>query len=114
MDCRTVINQNAAIGILRSSAIVRVASRMIETVDRAARQSASHAIWSGVTAAWRRSDRATRRRSIGIALVTAVVVHIALLLGQPLPGWRGFVVPAIALAQGLLLLAASQRTASND
>ena len=107
-----MMNQDAVIGILRGSAIVRAGSRLIETAQRAARQSSSHAIWSELAGAWRRSDRAVRLRSIGIALITAVVVHIALLLGQPLTGWRGFVVPAIALAQGLLLLAASPRTPS--
>lgn len=106
------MNQNAAIGILRSSVIVRFISRMIETVERAARQSSSRVIWSEVAGACRRADRALRLRSIGMALITAVVVHLGLLLVQPLPGWRGFVVPAIALAQGLLLIAMSPRTPS--
>ena len=108
------MNQNAAIAILRSSAIVRAVSRVIEAVERAARQSSSQRLWLELTGAWRRADRAVRLQSIGTALVTAVVVHIALLLGRPLPGWRGLVVPAIALAQGLLLLAASPRTPSKD
>ena len=105
-----MINQDAAIGILRSSAIIRVVSRLIETVERAAHQSSSRVIWSELAGRWRSFDRAVRLRSIGIALITAVVVHIGLLLNQPLPGWRGFVVPAIALAQGLLLMAVSPRT----
>lgn len=100
-------NQDSAIGILRSSAIVRFVERLIDAVERTARQSTSHAIGSELAAAWRRADRAVRLRSVGTALVTAVLIHAALMALQPLPGWRAFVVPAIALAQGLLLIVSS-------
>jgi hypothetical protein len=114
MDSRTVMKQDAAIiGIVRSSAIVRFAAGVFETFERAARESATRAIWSPTADAWRRYDRSIRFRAIGIALVTAVIVHVGLLALRPLPGWRAFVVPAIALAQGLLLLASSSAPRSN-
>ena len=106
------MNQNAILGIVRSSAIVGAVSRMLETAERAAQGSATRVVWSSMADAWRRFDRSLRLRSLGVALVTAVIVHLGLIAFRPVPGWRAFVVPAIALAQGLLLILVSS-TRSN-
>ena len=108
------MKQDAAIiGIVRSSTIVRAAARVFATFERAARQSATRSICSPLVDAWRGYDRSLRLRSIGIVLVTAVIVHVGLMALRPLPGWRAFVVPAIALAQGLLLIVLSPAQRSN-
>jgi hypothetical protein len=114
MDRATVTDRDAAvIAVLRSSALARTAGRVVEAFARAARHSAARSMWSPIAEAWRGYDRSRRLRSIGIALVTAVIVHVGLLALQPLPGWRAFVVPAIALAQGLLLIVSSPATRLN-
>jgi hypothetical protein len=108
------MKQDAAIiGIVRSSTIVRAAARALAAFERAARESATRATCSPIVEAWRGSDRSLRLRSVGIALVTAVIVHAGLMVLQPLTGWRAFVVPAIALAQGLLLIVLSPAHRSN-
>jgi hypothetical protein len=108
MGTRSMSNREATvIGIIRLSAVVRAAAGVFEMFERAARESSSHRIWSALSDPWRRPERSRRLRSIGIALVTAVAVHAALLALRPLPGWRALVVPAIALAQGLLLILVS-------
>jgi hypothetical protein len=105
---RPVTDRDAAIiTIVRSSTMVRAAAGVFGAFERAARHSATSSIWSALADAWRRSDRSVRLRSIGIALISAVIVHVGMVALRPLPGWRAFVVPAIALAQGLLLIVAS-------
>ena len=102
------MNRDAAIfNIVRSSALAGVAAGAIAALERAARNSFTRRICGPLVEAWRQYDRALQLRSIGVALVTAVMVHTALTLLRPLPGWRAFVVPAIALVQGLLLIVVS-------
>jgi hypothetical protein len=108
------VNRDAAIiGIVRSSALAGVAAGVIAAFEQAARGSFTRSICAPFAAAWRTFDRSQRLRSIGMVLVTAVIVHAALMLLRPLPGWRAFVVPAIALVQGLLLIVMSAPPRSN-
>ena len=50
-----------------------------------------------------------RRHGFGLMLLTAALVHVALLLvRQPGAGWRTLVIPVVMAAQGLLLVIASR------
>ena len=108
------MNRDAAlIRIVRSSTLAGVAGRAIAAFEQAARGSFTRSIGAPFAAAWRTFDRSQQLRSLGTVLVTAVIVHAALMLLRPLPGWRAFVVPAIALVQGLLLIVMSAPPRSN-
>ena len=110
---RPVNRDTATVGIIRSSALVGAVASVIAAFERAAPGSFTRSICAPVLKAWCQSDRALRFRSIGTVLVTAVIVHAALMLLRPVPGWRAFVVPAIALVQGLLLIVLSAPPRSN-
>jgi hypothetical protein len=109
-----MIEQNAVIAIVRSSAIVGAVSRALQVAERSAQASATRSIWASLTGGWRRFDRAVQLRAIGVALVAAVIVHAGMMVLRPMPGWRAFVVPAVALAQGLLLIMVSSGSRSNS
>lgn len=57
---------------------------------------------------WSANSRFERRRWTGITLVTAAVVHASLRVVEgSATGWLWLIIPGIAMAQGLLLVAAS-------
>ena len=52
---------------------------------------------------------------VAFVLLTAVIAHVALILIQgPRPGWFWIVIPAMAAAFALLVLAGSQSVRSAD
>lgn len=58
---------------------------------------------------WRSLAHAEQLRLSGIALVTASLVHVALMvIRSTAPGWRWLVIPGICAAQGAVLLVMSK------
>lgn len=59
-------------------------------------------------------ERRDRRRALGLVLITAALVHSGLTAVNHLPaGWMWLVAPAMAFAEGAVLLAASGARAAD-
>jgi hypothetical protein len=91
----------AIVAVCRDSAIVGAFERAAGLVARAYHGSRT-ARWIG------NAIGAVRRDSgfgIGVTLLTAAVAHTALLIvGPGVSGWRAVLIPAIAAAQGAVLM----------
>lgn len=60
-----------------------------------------------------RAPLAVRYRTLAVVVLTAVISHVSLMVMHgPRPGWFWTVIPAMAAALGLLLLAGSQSARS--
>jgi len=96
--------------VVEASAVVRLVARVVNTVRNAANHSAFANRACAVRGAWLRQLPAQRTRETGAALVTAASAHLALVFwqGRP-PGWLWLVVPALAIAFGLLMALAPSR-----
>ena len=101
---------------MTSRVVALVESSLLgRTARAAARRSihAYHASRSGRAVAsaaeqWRALATADRRRTTGLVLIIAAGVHVGLQLAQGTPpSWLWLVVPALAVAHGLLQLAAA-------
>ena len=63
-----------------------------------------------LAASWQAADWASQRRGLGVLLLAAVATHLVLVLASTAPrGWLWLILPGIAAAVGLLLLAAAPR-----
>jgi hypothetical protein len=101
-------DERAVMALVEQSALARGAAGLAETLYGSLPHSRLASAWSHVALAWRSADRATRLRAAGIALLAAVVVHLAMsALRPPAAGWLWLVLPAIAVAEALLLIAAA-------
>jgi hypothetical protein len=99
---------------LRTSAIVAAIDRA--TARLAAWWSASEAyrLWSAVDQNVGKEPVA-RYRAVAFALLIAVSLNVALTLAQgPRPGWYWLVIPVMAAASAVLLLAGSRSSASSE
>lgn len=98
-----------AADLVESSAIARVATALAARVAAYARTSRLSRVLAPAAASWASLPHRERTFSVGLILVCAVVTHVALRLAQGAPGdWLWLIVPGIAAAQGLLLVAASK------
>lgn len=94
--------------LIARSAIARGVSSAGRRIESAGSHSRSLQAAAIIARAWRRMDRGQRRRAIGVALVTAAAIHCALTALDQVPaGWMWLVLPAIAVAEGVVLVAAS-------
>jgi hypothetical protein len=93
--------------LAEGSVIARAIDRGASAVERAYLHSRVRALllpWLTLT-----GPADERRRWFGLMLLTAVAVHVALLLGRSQgAGWRNLVIPAVMAAQGALLVIASR------
>lgn len=97
----------AALAVLDQSAIVRRSAGAIDRIVAASHTSVLLRLMRPVAAAWRHAPHPERLRAAGVTLIIASVVHVSLTIFQRLPdGWMWLVVPGIAVAQGVVLVAA--------
>jgi len=100
--------QQTLIRLIEGSAIVRAVDRWAGRLERSFRSSRIHAWSQPRMAAIAKLPRDERWRRGGAVLVTAAMVHLALLFARhPGAGWRALVIPAVVATQGVLLLMAS-------
>jgi hypothetical protein len=93
--------------IARSRIVGGVRAAMLR-IESAAGSGRVTAIALTLQQVWRAMAPWARLRTIGVALFTAVIVHVALEWLQRHPvGWMWLVVPGIALAQAVLLIVMS-------
>lgn len=98
----------AALAILESSFVVRLGGRVITAISQASGQSALLAPARTARAAWQAQPVAIKQRALGIALIAAAATYGALATWkQDPPGWVWMIVPGLAMAIGLVLIAAS-------
>lgn len=65
--------------------------------------------------AFRRAPLTVRYRTVAVVVLTAVISHVSLMVMHgPRPGWFWIVIPVMAAAFALLLLAGSQSARSAD
>src|SRR5262245_35949790 len=89
------------IRLIEGSAIVRGIDRWAGRVERSFLSSRIHAWSAPRMAAIAALSRDEQCRRGGTILVTAVIVHLALLFARhPGAGWRALVIPAVVAAQG--------------
>ena len=100
--------------VLQHSAVVGLANRAIFKLRRAIETSATRAHVAAVAAGWQERPSAARRFDIGVTLLTAAGVHLALRVWQgPDPGWLWLILPFTAAVIGALHVAASRRPADS-
>lgn len=114
----------AALAPVRTDAADRYvqASRTVMALDHATRRlrdwwlaSESRRVLSLVYGSVAGAPFVARCRALAMALLIAVIAHVALTLMQgPRPGWFWLVIPAMVATFAALLLAASQPSRSAD
>jgi hypothetical protein len=94
--------------IIADSLIVRTFDRAIAAVERGAASSWFVGRIARIRAVWREWPWPVQRFAAGVALLTAVAVHVGLTLWkQAPPGFWWLILPGIAAAAGGALLLAS-------
>jgi hypothetical protein len=97
----TVDQDRTIVAVCRDSVIVGAFESAAGRVARAYHGSRT-ARWIGEAISAARSDSGL---GIGVALLTAAVVHTALLtLGSGISDWRALLIPAVGAAQGVVLM----------
>lgn len=98
----------AALAILESSFVIRLAGRAITAISQASGQSAFLAPVRTARAAWQVQSVTIKQRALGIVLLTAAATYSGLAIWkQDPPGWIWMIVPVLAMTIGGLLIAAS-------
>lgn len=99
--------------VLARSTAVRSVDRIVNGLEASARTSVFAAWWLGRRTSWLNQSPVARERQIGVFLMTAAIVHLALSMAQGHPaGWLWLVVPAVAAAAGAPMACASSRVSS--
>ncbi|MEO7158289.1 MAG: hypothetical protein ABI039_12035 [Vicinamibacterales bacterium] len=111
MDAAKMIDRDLhqpARDLIGRSALARRASNMSRTIELAGTRSRTFHAVAVFAGGWRSLGGGQRRRALGVMLITAAVIHAAMTVLHHLPaGWMWLAVPAIAVAEGVVLLAAS-------
>ena len=92
------------------SAVGRLAGSMVATVTAARSESVAARKIVDAANAWRRFSPSAKWQFIGIALGTAVITHLVLLMLQRPEGWWWWAIPAFAGVFAVLLLVLSAVT----
>lgn len=94
--------------ILESSIVVGAADRALSAADRGVAHSTAARWLRHARERWRQLPSGLQQRAVGVALLTAAVVHVALALWRHTPpGWLWVVIPGVSAAVGVVLLMAS-------
>lgn len=94
---------------LGASALLRIVDSAIVTVWDAAGQSRTGTIVKRAREQWFAQAPLERFKTVGVALLSASVVHLGLTATHEVPpGWLWLVPPAMAATIGLLLLAGAR------
>jgi hypothetical protein len=115
MNAPEATGDAALVAIAESSAVVRLIAFAVRAVCAAGGQSRVVATARSARRAWFAESSIDRTRACGIGLVTAASVYV--LVGvwvPPTPGWLWLVVPAMAIAMGLLFALAPSRAAATE
>lgn len=93
--------------VIESSVLFGMLASVLDAVFRAASGSVVVRLLARAAAGWRRLDLPSQRQMAGTTVLVAVAVHLALMLMTAAPpGWLWLVLPGLASAIGLLLVAA--------
>jgi hypothetical protein len=94
---------------IERSSVCRAVLGLAGLFSRAAASSSSMRALRDLRSQWMQTTTMARRRAVGLMLVVAVLVHVALRAWQGHePGWLWLTLPSMAGAIGLLLVAASR------
>ena len=94
---------------LHTSAIVRAVDRMTVSLQRSWQSSATGQTLAHAANAFAGEPRRDRWSAVGLIVLTAVAVHVFLMIvNAPRPGWFWIVIPALAALFGALVLAAAR------
>ena len=98
----SVNRRDTIVALCRTSTLVGVFERVTGRITQAYQGSrTANVIGHAIS-----SLHAGSTKNIAIVLISAAAVHVSILVASSgLPGWRMLVIPAIAAAQGALLLA---------
>lgn len=97
-----------ALDVIGRSAIARGVSSIGRRLEAAGSRSRAIQAVTTIGGAWRAMATGERCRATGVTLMTASAVHLVLTVLNHVPaGWMWLIVPAVAFAQGALLIAAS-------
>lgn len=95
--------------VIKASVVFGVLDRALDRVWRSAASSSAASAATQLVSGWMNLDQAARRLALGTMLIAAVAAHLVwTLLTHVPPGWLWLVVPGLAAAIGLLLVAASR------
>ena len=104
----------AADRYLASSTLVRVVDRATRYLRDWSLASATGQAMQSLWSDWRRQDWQSRYEAAATTLLTAVSVHVVLTLANgPRPGWFWLIVPGMAAALAIVVLAGSRRSSSH-
>ena len=92
---------------LTESAIGRLGGAAIDMTTRAAAESRIADAVQHSTAAWARLAPATRYRAVGALVLTAAATHVVMVLPHHSPGAWWLILPSLAGAFGVALIALS-------
>lgn len=108
MTKRIEIDDPRVVSALRSSLVVAAVAGLIEALWRAAGQSRAAAGVAAAKSHWGAVGVTGQRRVIGVVLVVAALVGLALTSATDHPaGWLWIVPPAIAASVGMVFLVAA-------
>ena len=92
---------------LTESVIGRLGGAAIEVTARAAAGSRTAGAARQTTATWKRLDPAIKYRAAGAFVLTAAATHVAMVLPHHPPGAWWLILPSLAGALGVVLIALS-------
>lgn len=92
---------------LTESVIGRIGGAAIEVTARATAESRIAGVARQFTATWRRLDPAIKHRAAGAFALAAAATHVAMLLPHHPPGAWWLILPSLAGAFGVALIALS-------
>jgi glycosyltransferase involved in cell wall biosynthesis len=105
---RQPLDEAAVMDVVEGSAVTRTARRVVDVVAESARFSRASALWQRAAGQWSRGSLRQRRIALGLGAMTAATTHVALaVVVSPPVGWLWVVIPSVALAVGLLLIASA-------
>lgn len=98
---------------LLSSIVVRFADRLTRRIQKLWSASVAGGTAFAIHERWRHAAWMERYQTLGLIVVVAAAVHVALTVVQgPRPGWFWLIIPALTSAFAMLLLMASRSTPS--
>ncbi len=94
--------------VIESSVLIGLLARQLGHLRHAAASSLAAMVAARIWTEWTRLATGEQRFAGGVALLTAVVVHIGLTVRHEIPaGWLWLLVPGTVTAAGFILLLAS-------
>lgn len=109
----TARSSSAADRYLSTSAVVRVLNKATYLLRDWWQASATGRTLQTITGEWQRQNWAARYEAVAVALLAAAAVHVVLtVISGPRPGWFWLILPALAAAVGIVIIAGSRTSTS--